>query len=253
MTSAKSKSRFLVVAPGLLFLALFLAACSSVPGSPDRSNLDRAIGLYIAGDYVGALGRFEELADNEKDATLLIEIQLYLGRTYLALNDFNRAIDTFRAGKALGGGVVFDEFLLRLDQVVSGAPGPIEASMQINRGQLASLVDRLFFTDMSDIGGQPVAGSTVAANEMRRRILPVLPDGDFHAEDQVTRASFYAVVARLLDVFSIEGEPASYFDGGYSWVFTQEALRGGKPAYVSGRDAVSVLEKVAGTRGNNGG
>jgi len=253
MTSIKSKSRSLFVTPGLLFLVLFLAACSSAPGSPDRGELDQAIGLYVAGDYTGALSRLEELAENEKDESLLIEIQLYLGRTYLALEDYNRAIDSFRAGKALGGGIVFDEFLLRLDQVVSGAPGPLAASMQINRGQMASLVDRMFFTNMSDIGGQPVAGSSVAANELRRQILPILPDGDFHADDLVTRASFYAVVARLLDVFSIGGDPASFFDGGFYWIFTQEALREGKPAYVSGRDAVSVLEKVAEARGNNGG
>ncbi len=253
MTSIKSKFRVLIVTPGLLFLVLFLAACSSAPGSPDRSQLDQAIGLYVEGDYAGALGRLEELADEEKDETLLIEIQLYLGRTYLAMEDYNRAIDSFRAGRAMGGGIVFDEFLLRLDQVVSGAPGPLVASMQINRRQMASLVDRMFFTDMADIGGQPVAGSASAAHELRREIIPVLADGDFHSEELVTRASFYAVVARLLDGFSIGVEPASFFDGGYSWIFTQEALREGKPAYVSGRDAVSVLEKVVEARGNNGG
>jgi tetratricopeptide (TPR) repeat protein len=253
MTNIILQSRSLVVTPGLLFLVLFIAACSSAPRSPDRGQLDQAIGLYVTGDYAGALERLEALADKEKNESLQIETQLYLGRTYLALEDYNRAIDTFRAGKALGGGVVFDEFLLRLDQVVSGAPGPIAASMQINRSQMASLVDRMFFTDMADIGGQPIAGSTVAAKELRRKVLPLLPDGDFHSEDLVTRASFYAVVARLLDVFSIGDKPASFFDGGYLWVFTQEAVREGKPAYVSGRDAVSVLEKVAEARGNNGG
>ena len=94
---------------------------------------------------------------------------------------------------------------------------------------------------------------SASIDDLRRRVLPPLPDGDFHIDDPVTRASFYAVVARLLAVFSIGDEPASFFDGGYQWVFTQEAVREGKPAYVSGRDAVSILEKVAAARGNNGG
>ena len=127
------------------------------------------------------------------------------------------------------------------------------ASMRINRGQIGSLVDRLFFTDNMDIGVIPDGRGSASIDDLRRRVLPPLPDGDFHIDDPVTRASFYAVVARLLAVFSIGDEPASFFDGGYQWVFTQEAVREGKPAYVSGRDAVSILEKVATARGNNGG
>jgi tetratricopeptide (TPR) repeat protein len=232
-------------------LILSLVACSSTSRGGNQSRLDDAIGLYIAGDYEQAAERLEDLARIDNPDALAVDIHLYLGRTYMAMEQYSRAIDTFRAGKALGGGIVFEEYLLRLDGLVSGASNTMASSMRINRGQLASAVMRLFGDrEAADTGG---AGETDTETVVWRVVVPPLPDGSAHSEDQVTRAAFYAVVARLVDYFSLGRDPASFFDGGYSWVFTDEADQPGGTAYVSGRDALAILEQVAAERQNDGG
>ncbi len=243
-------ARYLIM--GVLLLALPGFSCSSSTRKSDRSGLDLAIETYIAGDLSVCIEKLEALTREEQSREMLIETYLYLGRAYLETKQYNRAIDSFRVGKVHDGGEVFDAYLERLALLTTGSPDVVASSMRINRGQLAVLLDGMFFENSnSSTPNQPAAADEHLATSAKLGIVPVLPDGGFHAAVPVTRASFFAAVARLANTLGLRGGAAVFFDGGFGWSLTGDQQQG--PAFVSGRDAVKILEKVKVAQENNGG
>ena len=235
-----------------------LSSCSSGGPGHSRSELDRAIESYIAGDYGEAVERLDKLSKNTESEERLREIYLYLGRSYLALEQYSQAIDAFTVGAAYGGGLVFEEYLTRLGVVVSVAPQIVAASDKITRAQLAALIDKMFFGGVKDIGAvsgegrQDVAAGLSTA--VRRGVVPTLPDGGFHGNEFVTRAAFYVVVARLIEDTGIPGGPTSFFEGGFAWALNPGggATDIGRMDYISGREALDTLERLAEARRASG-
>ena len=80
-------------------------------------------------------------------------------------------------------------------------------------------------------------------------IMTRLPDGSFHPDAKVTRPAFFVVVFRLTELLGLPGGVRNEaFPGGLR--DTIESLDGqqpenGKDGYVSGRDAMVVLNTVA--------
>jgi tetratricopeptide (TPR) repeat protein len=227
----------------LLTLGLFLISCASGPRGGRPSDLNRAIESFIAGDYQDAAERLEAMTKGAGPDEDLGEVYLYLGRSYIALEQYSQAIDAFTTGKANGGGPVFDEYLRRMDLLVSGAPSVVATSIHMTRGQLAAVIDRMFYEASADAGASS-AGVVTSLQSVQRGIVPVLPDGAFHEEALVTRAALYAALARLLGDKGA-GVPAvqGLFEGGYAWVLSGADET--EASYVSGREAIAALERVS--------
>jgi hypothetical protein len=243
----------------LLISCLLLGSCSLRGRGGGRAELDRAIESFIAGDYQAAAERLEELSTAAKSEEEKRGIYLYLGRSYVALERYNLAIDAFTAGLAIGGGMVFEEYLTRLGLLVSASPEIVSTSLRITRGQLAALIDGMFYSGVDDIGGsgggRGAAGAVVRLTSVRRGVVPTLADGRFHADEPVTRAAFYAAVARLVHDTQPGTDPSRFFESGYDWV-----LAGGGGAqgardseFVSGKDAVTTLRRVMEAGRSHGG
>jgi hypothetical protein len=244
-----------VVALSLTLIGL--SSCSSGGPGHSRSELDRAIEFYIAGDYDEAVERLDKLSKTTESEERLREIYLYLGRSFVELEQYSQAIDAFTAGAAYGGGLIFEEYLTRLGVVVSVAPKILAASDKITRAQLAALIDKMFF-GVKDIGAPSDEGrqdvSVGPSTSVQRGVVPTLPDGEFHGNDFVTRAAFYVVVARLIEDTGIPGGPTSFFDGGFSWVLSPSGgtTDVGRIDYISGREALDTLQRLAEVRRTNG-
>jgi hypothetical protein len=212
------------------------------------------MGAFISGDYADAAARFENLADKAKTEEQLRDVYWYLGRVYLAAGQYNGAIDAFTTGRAHGGGVEFDEYLRQLDALVSGDPDNVVRSERITRVQLAVLIDRMFFTDR-DAGGEqsPPAHTGELSGQLEsveRGVMDSLPDGRFHPEAFVTRGAFYVAVSKLIRVENIDVDTGVLFQNGFAWV-----LDGGEDdgKFITGKEAVGVLERVAAGQNSYGG
>jgi tetratricopeptide (TPR) repeat protein len=205
--------------------------------------------LFVEGNYAEAVERLEELSQKLRSKEALAETYLYLGRGYMALGQYNRAIDAFTLGAAYGGPSPFREYLQRLSLIVESAPENITRADKITRGQLAVTIDRVIYDrspgqngDLPEYGRDQVGGCV----SVQRGMMSKLPDGSFHAEDHVTRGQFYVVVSRLLNA-EVKSTAADVFPGGFDWVT-------GGPSFVSGREVISILERVASLKaGSNGG
>jgi tetratricopeptide (TPR) repeat protein len=248
-----------IVTPILLTLGLLFFSCSSGVRGEGGAKLNRAIESFIAGDYDSAISRLEELADATNSNEELQQIYLYLGRSYVATEQYARAIDAFNAGMALGGGSPFDEYLIRLGVVVSGTPETVSMSDRVTRAQLAALIDHLFYSGSGDTGGDSGRGAPEGAvaelESVKRGVVPPLPDGDFYPDALVTRAALYAAVARLAADLGAEGEgePSAFIDGGYDWV-TVGGVEGGAPnTLVTGKETLTALQRVSEARRSFGG
>jgi tetratricopeptide (TPR) repeat protein len=220
--------------------------------------LDRAIEFYIAGDYDEAVERLDKLLKNTESEEQLREIYLYLGRSYVELEQYSQAIDAFTVGAAYGGGLIFEAYLTRLGVVVSVAPEILAASDKVTRAQLAALIDKMFFGGVKDIGAPSDDGRQEAvagpSTSVQRGVVPTLPDGGFHGNNFVTRAAFYVVVARLIEDTGIPGGPTGIFEGGFTWALNRGsgATDYGRIVYISGREALDTLQRLAEARRTNG-
>jgi hypothetical protein len=252
MSLLKPYARTGAIIPALLTLALLLGSCSSGKRAGGSSALDRAIESYIAGEYHDAVDRLEALARGSGSEEDLLEVYLYLGRSYMALGQHSLAIDAFAAGKTRGGGAVFDEYLRRLDVLVSGAPDVVATAVRVTRAQLAALIDRMFYAAPEDAGAS-AEGVVTRLESVRKGIVPVLPDGSFHGEAFVTRAAFYAAVARLMQDRGGAAGAQRIFDGGYDWALSGAVADTEADRYVSGREAVATLRRVSQAMESNGG
>ena len=235
---------------GLLLIlpTLMVASCGTRHGRERPESLDLAIAAFIAGDYEVAIGRLEPLTADDQSEDVRQEAYLFMGRAYLAQGRFDRAIDAFVAGKAHGGGSVFDAYLARLDVLVSSSPERLERTDWVTRAQLAALVDRLVYSGGDDVLTAPGAAfdSTAAIpalQSIRRGVVGPLPDGTFRPEAPVTRGAFYAAVCRLLRELEITSPPSTFLEGGFRW-----AMEGAEPRYVTGEEAISVLERIVEAR-----
>jgi len=220
-------------------------SCASTGGQGARGGkeLNRAVESFIAGDFQDAVRRLEELAPKTDSEEELREVYYYLGRSYLVLEEYHRAIDAFTTGKAVGGGSVFDEYLLRLDFVVSGAPDAVTRSEKVTRGQFAALIDRMFYAAAVDtsLAGGGASGLAGLVSVERGGVQP-MPDGKLHTEAYVTRGAFYATVARLVRERDASLDPESLFENGYQWALTAPDEESN---FVTGREVVDTLQRVA--------
>jgi tetratricopeptide (TPR) repeat protein len=223
-------------------------------GWSGNKEMDRAVAAFIARDYAEAVERLEALTARADTEEQLREVYWYLGRSHVALEQYDRAIDAFTAGKANGGGVEFDEYLSRLNALISGEQDAVVRSDRVTRAQLAVLIDRMFYRNPFDEAGREQSAGADALLEqlapVTRGVLVALPDGDFHAEAYVTRASFFATVSRLVRERKIEVDTAVLFEGGFAWALATDE-KGDR--FVSGKQVVHTLQRLAAAQHTYGG
>jgi len=259
MSHFLSSDRFGVALMTVVLACAWFLSCSSHTRGASSKELNRAIDSFIAGDYEAAAEKLEKLSGDTDSEEELREIYLYLGRSYMALEQYSRAIDAFSAGRAHGGGGVFEEYLLRAGIMVSASPENVSKSIRVTRGQLAALIDGMFYDGVGDIGvpgaGTGKTGMTAQLQTVRRGVLPALADGEFHAGAFVTRAAFYAAVSRLVKDKGTPGDPSLFFAGGFDWVLqaAESAETRARIEYVTGKETVVTLQRVAEVVQTNGG
>lgn len=84
------------VLPGIaaMLAVLMLVSCAGVSVSPvARADFNAGLNLFNQGKFEGALPLFQKAASAEPD---YYEAQLYLGRTYLNMKDYGKAIPPLR-------------------------------------------------------------------------------------------------------------------------------------------------------------
>lgn len=214
------------------------------------SSLEPAIELYVDGKYDEAVDRLEELTRKLSSEENLAQTYLYLGRAYMALGQYDRAIDAFTLGSAYDGDNLFREYLRRLSLVIQSSPEKIAGAAKVTRGQLAITIDRVIYGrapgeggDLPKYEGDDLGGCLSVRNGM----MSVLPDGKFHAGDHVTRGQFYVVVCRLLDREANSAGATAVFPDGFNWATGggHEARDPKERLFVSGQEVVAILERVA--------
>ncbi|MBP1748841.1 MAG: Tetratricopeptide 1 repeat-containing protein [Deltaproteobacteria bacterium] len=90
------------VLPGIAALTIFtmfLFSCAGVPISPEvRADFNAGLNLFNQGKFESALPLFQKAVTAEPD---YYEAQLYLGRTYLNMKDYGRAVPPLRRAHRL--------------------------------------------------------------------------------------------------------------------------------------------------------
>jgi tetratricopeptide (TPR) repeat protein len=84
------------VLPGIaaLLAVMMLVSCAGVSISPEvRADFNAGINLFNQGKFAAALPFFEKAAAAEPD---YYEAQLYLGRTYLSMKEYGKAVPPLR-------------------------------------------------------------------------------------------------------------------------------------------------------------
>jgi hypothetical protein len=241
-----------------LAVAAMLAAGCGAPHSTfgERSTVEEAVGCFVAGDYDGAEALFREVLDQPASDEDLVTAHLYLGRIYLERQDYDRAADMFSAGKALGGDVRFDGYFEEAASHLRISPETIIQEEIISRGQLAALLKEMFEgalgTGNEDANEtRPTAAHWSSGYTLfveRSRVMKRLPDGDFHPDGKVTRPAFFVIVSRLTGKLGLSADVLEdAFPGGLRAAVASVDDAGGDEtsSFVSGREAVSVLETVA--------
>jgi len=185
-------------------VALLLAAIGCRPGT--HNEIDPAIALYLEGRYEEAIESFESLLDTADDDRTRIEIYYFLGRSYMQLDDMSAAVDAFGAGVQLGDRGPCLEYLQLLQPRFEGAPEAIRRLPAVTRGQMCSLVARWVAASRGALpSGAPI--EAIAA----RGWIARMPDGELHAEAEVTRAALHVFIARMcVDIPCTGGGPGAY-------------------------------------------
>jgi hypothetical protein len=259
----------------IVVIALFGAGCGSPRTTVGRNDaLEEAVARYVDGDLERAEALFTRIISAGRVDEDNLTAYLYLGRIYLAQGDYEKAADAFSTGRALGGDIRFTEYFEEAQRHLTASPRRIIQVPRVTRGQLAALIEITFGSELGSYpvpadtgssGGVPAQVSKNGGGEesgaapreenaielvVRAGVMSVLPDGDFHAADEVTGPAFYAVVQRLARVLEVEGDVvASLFPGGARGAMTQTGTEDQGPAgenpFVSGRDAQRVLGALA--------
>ncbi len=232
------------IATGWIAAVVVASALACAPGRTvdPRSDLDRAVARFIAGDYHGAVDGLKKVTEGSGDDAIRKEAYSYLGRSCMALGDTDGAYLAFTSGMELGDCPPCAEYLELLSQYQAGTPGGLRIMESVTRAQLAGAALRMFGGN----GGAPdPAGPTPLAQVEARGWLPRLPDGRDHADDPVTPAALYVFVARVLADSGIEGRTDEVLPGGY-----RRAAGNDQP--VTGREALAALERVREMRETHG-
>jgi hypothetical protein len=237
MNPARRRSRI----PTAAVLVAGLVACAPSATLDGRSDLDRAVAVYVAGDYRSAAGRLETVAREATDDATRREAYTYLGRSYMALGETEAAMDAFTLGVQYGDRGPCVEYLEVLKRYQEGSPAGLHIRDAITRGELAGAAVRV----LGD--GKPLDPQGPAPIEIleERGWLPVLPDGDDRPDEPLTRAALYVFVGRVLADAGLSGRADEVMPGGY-----RRAME--DPAPVSGAETVAVLERVRALKEKHG-
>jgi hypothetical protein len=161
------------------------------------------------------------------------EAYTYLGRSHMALGETDLAVEAFSSGVQLGDRGPCVAYLEVLKQYMEGKPNALHMSDVLTRSQLAGAVVRLFLGESTEVTGGP----TPMTQLERRGWMPVLPDGQDHAADPVTRATLYMLSARILSETNQTDELDRIMPGGY-----RAATKAQAP--VTGAEGLAILERV---------
>jgi hypothetical protein len=253
------------VAIALLLPLLLFNSCASSRRTSTRSDVQEAIELFIAGRYEAAAADFETLTKS-LDGDELCTAYLYLGRCYFELGNLEKAAEVFSLGRMQCGEAPFGEYLLQVQNYFRVSPEAIANAVSITRAQCACLL--LHYFGGSDSAGLSIRPDMVqpgtakhppdavshwakdAIDEVLRiGLMEALPDGLFHPDETVTRASFVFIAASMIKRFSSDPgiDFESDFPGGVEQkisLYAGVAASGDGP-FVSGRDAVNLLDNIA--------
>jgi hypothetical protein len=237
-TPRMRNARYIRIAGPLAALALGGGlACSPAHTADPRSDLDRAVAVFVAGDYETAVRKLSAVSSSTTDEAVRREAYLYIGRSEMALGDTDAAMTAFSHGVEHGDTGPCVDYIEVLKQYQEGSPQGLHIIDAISRAQLAGAVVRMFDPGASDAKVFDPRGPTPIARAEQRGWLPALPDGNDHAEDPVTAAALYMLVANVLADLGMPGRADDVFPGGY-------AAAAQKMEPVSGREALAALERV---------
>ncbi len=228
---------------GALGLAGVLACGGPSAMVGKQGEFDRAVERFVAGDYRGSIARMEKIAAATTDEAVKREAYAYIGRAHMALGETDAAIDAFTMGTHYGDRGQCVEYLELLKQYVEGNPNALHAREGVTRSELAGAIVRMM--DETATTSLNPGGPTPLAILAERGWMPATPDGAEHAEDEVTRASLYVIVSRILAGRGQAAQVNVIMPGGY-----QTALRAVEP--VSGSEALAILERVRQVPENHG-
>ena len=221
--------------PVILALVAATMACAPKADFKPRSDYDRAVERFVAGDYKGTIERMEKIAASTDDPAVKQDAYAYIGRSHMALDDTEAAVEAFTMGAHYGDRGACVEYLELLKQYVEGDPDVLHVREAVTRGELAGAIVRMM--DETATEAVTPGGPTPLAVVAQRGWMPATPDGKEHADAPVTRAALYVIVSRILSGRGRADQIAVIMPGGYDG-----ALRAEEP--VSGTEAIAILERV---------
>lgn len=233
-------ARCAVIATALAAGVLLSCGTRTQLGS-GNADYDEGVALFVQGDYSRAAKALEKFVGDTDDTTRKLEGYYYLGRSYLALGDRDRAIDAFQTAVRLGDDGPSREYLERMAGTRLGDPRIVAQQLRVTRYQLAALIVKLVDGDTFDLEKRNPIDMLV-----ERGWMPALPDGARHEKAVVTQAAFYVLIARMLAEGGLPGGAVVF--SGAPWrvdPFSQSD--------VSGRVVVEVMGRVARFGANDGG
>jgi tetratricopeptide (TPR) repeat protein len=251
----------------ICLILLLLVSCSPKVDTTDGSKLESAISLYISGRYEEAREQFDRLKRTLPSEEDRLEAYLYLGRCYEAMGRYQEAADAYTEGMMIGGSAPFRDHIDRLRIRFEADPVYAQKHPHITRAQLACLIRGMILpgavaaVPRKDEAGGP-AQSTMPSDIISHwaqesiellldsGVMVALPDSMFHPDAKVTRASFYFTVQRIRQLYVLNDDGAeNLFPGGFDTILRSQldVLQERRPeedAYISGREAVSVLDRL---------
>lgn len=191
---------------------------------------------------------------------------MYLARSLEALGDYAAARDALATGMMVSGDIPFYDHMQQIRSRSEADPEYALRHPSLTRAQLACLIDgwidRRGFDRAIGSGNAPGASSEDLPADVNghwakgaiermisARIMRTLPDLLFHPEEKVTRAAFFFIVRRLQVKFAPhEDALEDLFPGGLERILHEQLAANGEEAkqvYLSGREAVTVLDKLS--------
>ena len=236
---------------GLLVVTCVLVQMGCTSGASRQRSLDKAIALYIEGRYEEAEKKLARLMGDLESEEDRRTAYLYLGRTQMALGDYEAAVDAFSTGILLGWGVQFEGYLREAQRHVGMSSRMVRLEDRLTRAQLAALLYDHFVSEEGTSQTQPQeqdshrGGYIDAVREAG--FMSVLPDGDFHGERVVTPAALYFVAHRVAASLGIPYGvlEAHYYPLGYRSTIGTD----GHDGFVSGEQAVELVQALSSTLG----
>jgi tetratricopeptide (TPR) repeat protein len=248
-------------------ILLLLVSCSPIDDGPVGSELNSAISLYITGRYEEASEQFDRLKRALPAEEDRLEAYLYLGRCYEAMGRYQEAADAYTEGMMIGGAAPFQDHIARLRIRFEADPAYAQRQPHLTRAQLACLIRGMILpgataaapiTRDEDGTASSVLPSDIASHWAQESIevllnagvMVALPDSMFHPNEKVTQAAFYFIVHRIRRWVAWNDSGAEgLFPNGFDAILRSqlEVLREERPekdAYISGREAVSVLDRL---------